>query len=273
MEQPTDSPGEPAPDRRVTARATLLGERIDISGPEKTETVSVNPLAYRAGEDGFVVLFRYGVAVFVNLSSSEREALIQSLRWRIIQPVEATEEESVTLAISSAGDDRIPPGGPIALDDFSPARVVLVADALAKSVALANEERQVRTVLDGIEPMAAKLSRRGRATGNRRRMVQLIGEALQVQQRMAGRIEVQEKPELLWDRPDLERLYERLADEYELSERATALTRKIDVIRETAKSLTDLIDASRAVRLELAIVALIMVEIGFTLYETFWRKK
>ena len=42
---------------------------------------------------------------------------------------------------------------------------------------------------------------------------------------------------MLWDRPDLERLYARLEDEYELKERAGALKRKLDVIVETAHAL------------------------------------
>ena len=36
---------------------------------------------------------------------------------------------------------------------------------------------------------------------------------------MVGRVAVAEKPELLWDRPDLEGLYIRLEDEFEIKER------------------------------------------------------
>ena len=66
---------------------------------------------------------------------------------------------------------------------------------------------------------------------------------------------------MLWDRPDLERLYARLEDEYELKERAGTLKRKLDVIVETAHALTDIIDADRATRLEATIVVLIIAEL------------
>ena len=49
---------------------------------------------------------------------------------------------------------------------------------------------------------------------------------------------------MLWDRPDLERLYIRLEDEYELKERGETLKRKLDTIVETARTLTDMIDAN-----------------------------
>ena len=84
---------------------------------------------------------------------------------------------------------------------------------------------------------------------------------------MSGRVAVEEKPDVLWDRPDLERLYARLEDEYELSERARTLARKLDVVQETARALTDLIDAQRSVRLEATIVLLIVFEILITFYE------
>ena len=103
-------------------------------------------------------------------------------------------------------------------------------------------------------------------------MLRLIGQTLLVQHRVSGRVAVEEKPDVLWDRPDLERLYARLEDEYELKERAGTLKRKLDTIVETARILTDMIDADRATRLEATIVVLIMAEILLTLGQIiFWR--
>jgi uncharacterized Rmd1/YagE family protein len=88
-----------------------------------------------------------------------------------------------------------------------------------------------------------------------------------VQQRVSGRVAVAEKPDVVWDRPDLERLYARLEDEYELKERAEALTRKLSVIAETAEMLTDIIDTRRSLRLEIVIVLLIAVELLIAGYQ------
>jgi uncharacterized Rmd1/YagE family protein len=92
-----------------------------------------------------------------------------------------------------------------------------------------------------------------------------------VQHRVSGRVAVSEKPDAVWDRPDLERLYARLQDEYELKERAEALSRKLAVISETAKVLTDIIDTKRSLRLELIIVFLIVFEIIITAYQILVR--
>jgi len=70
----------------------------------------------------------------------------------------------------------------------------------------------------------------------------------------------------LWERPNLERFYGRLEDEYELKERADVLTRKLTVISDTAQALADIIDTERSLRLEMIIVLLIAVEIVISVY-------
>jgi uncharacterized Rmd1/YagE family protein len=92
-----------------------------------------------------------------------------------------------------------------------------------------------------------------------------------VQHRVSGRVAVDEKPDVLWDRPDLERLYSRLEDEYELSERVEILEHKLEVISDTATTLADIIDAKRSLRLELIVIFLIAFEIIVTGYEIFTR--
>jgi uncharacterized Rmd1/YagE family protein len=86
-----------------------------------------------------------------------------------------------------------------------------------------------------------------------------------VQHRVSGRVAVAEDPDVLWDRPDLSRLYARLKDEYELKDRVDSLNRKLTVISDTARALTDMSDTERSLRLELLIVGLIAFEIVITI--------
>jgi uncharacterized Rmd1/YagE family protein len=143
----------------------------------------------------------------------------------------------------------------------------VIADTLSKSVVLARDEREVSAVLELVEPFARQLAEKGRTSGGRRANLKHIGNALLVQHRVSGRVAVADKPDVLWDRPDLERLYARLEDEYELKERAEALTRKLSVIAETAEVLTDIIDTRRSFRLEIIIVILIAVELVIAGYQ------
>lgn len=254
---------------RQTARALALGARIDASGLERTDTISSTPLAFKVGPAGFVVLYRFGVAVLVGLSPLEEDEVLRQVKARISGERDRVDDETVMLEVAGDGEDRIPPGGPILLKDLSPARLLVVADALSKTVSLGRDEREVNAVLDITEPFAAGLGATGTPPGSRRHMLRLIGKALLVQHRVSGHVGAEEKPDVLWDRPDLERLYARLEDEYELKERARALQRKLDVVVETARALTDIIEANRATGLELAIVVLIVGEIALTLLQMF----
>ncbi len=264
----TLAPPRPAA-MRVTARALALGERLDASGLERSDMLSSSPLAFRVGTSGFVALYRFGVAVLVGLSPIEEDDFLRQVKARVSGERDRIDDETVILEISGDGEDRIPPGGPILMKDLSPQRLLVVADALSKTVSLGRDEREVTAVLDVIEPFAAGLSRTGRPPSTRRNMLKLIGQALLVQHRVSGRVAVEEKPDVLWDRHDLERLYARLEDEYELMERTRTLKRKLDVIVETARALTDVIEADRATRLEATIVVLIVAEIALTLVQMF----
>jgi hypothetical protein len=225
-------------------------------------------LTYRFGKEGFVTLFRYGVAVMMCLSRPEEDEVLKALRTRLVRPLPSSEEETLLLEIAPDKDDQILPGGPMILKTMTADHLIVIADALSKSVVLTRDEREVAAVFDVMEPFARQLAESGRAAAGRRTILKLIGNALLVQHRVSGRVAVAEKPDVVWDRHDLERLYARLQDEYELTERAEALSRKLAVIADTAEVLTDIIDTRRSLRLEIIIVVLIAVELVIAGYQT-----
>ena len=255
---------------RIFARALLVGDRIDAAGLERAEMIATVPLAFRLGSTKFAAFYRFGVAVFAGLTSEEETAFLEKITSRISGKPDGKNEETAVLEIRADYEDRVPPGGPVEMPDLSAARFLIVADVLAKSVSLARDEGKLGGVFDIIEPFAVQLAETGRAPWNRRSMLKLIGQALLAQHRISGRVAVEEKPDILWDRPNLERLYARLEDEYELNERAKAVTQKLNVIVETGQALTDIFDVDRATRLEAAIVVLILAEIGLTLFQIFF---
>jgi required for meiotic nuclear division protein 1 len=253
-------------DQVVTAHAILLGDRINTSGVEG-ETLSTSPLAIRIDNEGIAVLFRYGVVVLISLLQQQEQELLEKLSARVSGRLDRYEEETAVIKLAEEDEDQVPAGGPILVRAMSPERLLVISDVLAKSVVLAHDERRVAEVFEVIEPFARELATRGKARLNRTGILRLIGNALLVQHRVSGRVAITEKPDALWDRPDLERLYARLEDEYELQERVDTLNRKLAVISETATTLADIIDTQRSLRLELIIVALIALEIIITFYQ------
>jgi uncharacterized Rmd1/YagE family protein len=260
-------PAANAGPKACTARALLLGDRIDVAGLERADLVSTAPLAFHTGQSGFVVLYKFGVAVLFGLSPLEEDEVLVRVGARVLGAAARRDDETLVLSVDRDSETKALPNGHLAVADLSGPRLLVIADALAKSVALARDERRVNAVFDTIEPFAATLASTGRPPWKRRAMLELIGQTLLVQHRVSGRVAVEDKPDVLWDRPDLERLYARLEDEYELEARGRTLKAKLDVIGETARALTEIIDADRSVRLEWTIIVLIIAEIALSVFQ------
>ena len=255
---------------QITVHALQIGDRINTAGFEG-EVLSGTPLAVRVGQIGLAVVFRYGAVVFLGLTADQEAEFLERLHARCAGRITPHEEEWAKVQIAREGGEPIPVGGPVLVRDMSLERLLVVADALAKSVVLAHDEKEVTNVFDTIEPFARELATSGQTSKSRTDLLKLLGNSLLVQQHVAGRVAVDEKPDVLWDRPDLERLYAQLEDEYELSERVEILNRKLEVISDTATTLADILEAKRSLRLELIVIFLIAFEIIVTAYEILSR--
>jgi uncharacterized Rmd1/YagE family protein len=260
-------------DTPLTVRALQLGERLDLNGLDREDTFSTNPLAFRTPDDGTVVLMKSGTAVFIGLTPVAEEGLIDSLGPRIIEPLPVAERESemARIVVKPGEEDLSGPYGTLQLKGLDQHRLLLVAQALGMSVAMAEDERRIAGAFDRIGPLTQCLKRGRLPSGPQSQLVGQIGDALAIQQRLAGRVDLEEKPDVLWDHPELERLWTRLVDEYDLTVRSRAIARKLDVIRETSDTLTDLIATRTSHRLEWYIIALILLEVVLGLYDRFWK--
>ena len=254
----------------VRVRALLVGERIDLRALASLERLGLRPLVVRAGQQGCAVLFRYGAVVFFDVDAADEATFLAELKPLVIESFPEPETEAVIIRTDPTAEER-EDKGVISLKDFSLERVQLIASILAKSVVLAHYEEQVAKMFDRVEPLAVELQEKGRRGYSSRTLLRDIGNALSVQHKMVGRVEVEEKPDLVWDRPDLDRLYVRLGDEYELRERHRALGRKFELISRTVETLLQLLQHRSTLRVEWYIVILIVVEILITVYERFLR--
>ena len=255
--------------QQLTVRALFLGQRLELRHFKHAQTLSILPLTITAGASGCAILYRYGAVVMVGLTSVEEMSLLGELEPLVIDHFSETEDESINLLISETDKEGVDVST-IYLEDFDLDRIQLVANILAKSVVLAHYEKTIAASFDRIEPLATSMKEKGRGQlRGARHLVKYIGDILFIQGKMVGRVEVTEKPELLWEHPELERLYLRLEDEYELHERHVALERKLELISRTAITLLDLLQTNRSLRVEWYITILIVVEIFLTLHDKF----
>jgi required for meiotic nuclear division protein 1 len=255
----------------ITIRSRFVGERLNLKALETSDSLSSSPLVIRAGNDGCAVLFRYGVAVLFNLTSIEEERFLKRLQPFISEPAQTEVLEQIEVAFESDTKERIE-RNVLWLRDRSIERLQVVADIFAKSVILEYYENQISSLFERIRPFADAIQNQGARRPKDQELLRQIGGTLLIQHKMVGIVEVGEKPDPLWERPDLERLYLRLEDEYELRERLLALERKLSLVSRTAETALELMQHDSSHRVEWYIVALIVVEILLSVYEL-WIKK
>lgn len=253
--------------KEITVHALQLGEGINLKGLEREDAFSTSPLAFPTSGEGIAVLFKSGAAVFIAMNPVDEEQLIANLDGRIINPNEDRETESVRLVVRQADDGQLTPSGEIQIKGDDNNRLLLVAEALAMSVAFAYDERRIAAAFVRVDAVAQTLQQRRLPPSPQNELLEQIGEALLIQQRLAARVDLDDKPDVLWDHPELERLWARLVDEYDLVQRGRAISRKLDVIRGTADTLTDLFATRTSHRLEWYIIALIAFEVVLSLYD------
>lgn len=252
--------------RDLKARALLLGDRLDLKSYKIADCLATTPLTLEVdGDGGIAVLFRYGVVVLFGVARDVEARFIDRIRTQLTNPY--LEPEIEEMEIHNATKNLGVQSGAVSLDRISLEKLQIIADALSKNLVLALYEKKVAGEFDKIEPFAHELAMHGRVSAGSKNLLSKIGHMLLIQHRMVGRAEIGDKPETLWNFPDLAGLYASLEDEFELTERQAALDRKLGLISETAQTLADVWDNKQLHKLEWYVIGLILFEIMLSLYD------
>jgi uncharacterized Rmd1/YagE family protein len=250
--------------KRFEVRALHVGERIDIRGVEPRLSPAL-PVMIEVAPAGYAVLLRAGAVVLFGVDPIQQERFITDLAPRISERHAKIESERATIRLGEA--DGVEPDALI-IKELTLDRLQIIAEILGKSVILARYELQIAEAFNAIEPLAHQMrTTPGKLPWKKQDLVHHIGEAMLVEHQLVGRAEVLEKPDLLWDKPELDRLYARLEDEYELRERHLALDTKVGVVSRGAQVMLDLSQANRSLNVEYYIVALIVAEVALAILQ------
>ncbi len=243
--------------RRFKQFANLPGCTADPAAPSRRAVA-------RLGDDAVAVVVPFGVAVFFNTPREDRRTFLKTLK-DFIEPADAavgSEEAAVRLVTEVGASDRVT-AGEILLGAGTDARLLVVADVLSKSVVLQEYEERIQSNLDRIGVLARELGEKGTPIRKRRRLMQHSGEMLALEADLLGGVQIDEKPDVLWERPGLKRLYDNLLEEYGLTERLSVMEHKRQVIGRTNQTLIDLINTRDSHRVEWYIFWLIAFEVIF----------
>ncbi len=258
-------PQAPPPRTRTNsnARSLCIGTEIDLRSLRKPRGGNIPPLTLPAGKSGQALLFRYGAVVLFDVSPEEQGPFLDQILHAVRSPEPQPMAEDIELRLPSSDPADHP--GTLTVPDFSPQVQQVVAEVLARSVVLERFERGIDHAFESLQPIANRLGAGRLTRRHHAQLLQRLAGTLLDRQEMAGRIAVADKPDILWDHPELERLYARTMDEFEITGRSQNAEAKLSLIDRSLRTAIDLIQARRALRVEWYIVILILVEICLSL--------
>jgi len=255
----------------------LLNKRLKLAWEE--------PLILRHGEKS-VFIYSFGSIIIINPYKGMFQEIYEKIKDYIIHPFKVYTEKYEIVVLESDeelkkvykefGFDRENFVGKnmVVTDDIcflysmnlSTDIIKIIGFTLAQSLALERIEKEVEDALERTRAILETFAEKSFFM----RLKPTIRELVQVMQarfEALSDIMILEKPELTWEDPLLDQLYEELRKIYEIDDRFRAIDTMLENILETGQIVSDLASTSREMILEILILLLIAFELILTIIE------
>jgi uncharacterized Rmd1/YagE family protein len=254
-----------------------LGDGIDLKKmQEKLKKYPYitreHPIVLKLATGQYAVLTKFGTVTFWNVPKGTRNELIKEIS-PFVENFDQNYPYLDTLKVFTGKEIEDVRFGKVYLMKIDKEKVQIISFVLSQSVALERFEKEIEERVSELEKVINILkSGVWRGLGEKRLLGQ-IGDILSVKQKTISHLSLFDKPETTWERPEIERLYNKLYFEFELPDRFDILNEKIKFLSDHNKILLDFISTQRSNFLEAIIIALILIEILIFIFEVFFLKK
>lgn len=250
--------------------AVLIGVDINLKSLTSRNLPRKESILVQLNEKSIAIIYPYGAIVFFNATTSATVELITRCQQFTTQLFTTPETEQFTVIIQPHQPEGIIQNK-VTIKTVSKEHLEIIGNALAKSVILEYHENRIGSLFDKIDPIAKSLKLRGKLGYGTNDLLKHIGASLVMAQEMVGKIEVSEKPIVLWEHFELEPLHAQLVEDLEILERQSSLERKIELISRTAQISLEVLQQHQGHRLEWYIIILISIEILLQSYDLFFK--
>ena len=222
-------------------------------------------LSYPGAAGGMVFLYSFGAVVFYDLGQAGREGELLRLRKAALTKSDARviSEEFNVREEPDVRPDLV--DGVLVVDELTAPRASMVALTVAQSAAMEYYEGIVDQMFADTDRFAERLERVGNMSIYTTRLHRFIGAAISTRSEVLSVLHLLDKPDLVWDDPGAERIYEELRSEFDLVDRYQSLELKLRSVQDALSLVTDVACDRRLVLLEASIIVLIVLEIVLSL--------
>jgi len=206
-------------------------------------------------------IFPFGSVVFVNFPKAEVTQVVHYLK-RVDKnvstvPFEFSDEYRIVVDASAPtafNNDYM------VVETAHEYQREIAAVILAKSVALDRIEASINKLLDDVEEIVGYLDK-GKLAVSDRRLGRISAQILGFKLDTISYVMLLDKPAITWSNNDAAALYDALSGMFELSVRYENSRHKIDILMDITEVFSGLVHAQRGVKMEWAIIILILIEI------------
>lgn len=250
---------------KFSAETMYFGEFIDLKKVQENmkQYAYLNrdhPLVVRLLKDQYAVLTKFGAITFWNVPDKLRQEFLKELR-PFVKSKRGNYHYDEDSKVLVGGETTKITFDKIFLPKLGVEEIKIVSYVLSQSVALERYEDEIETSLSEIGGIVDNLKSSGQALLSEKQLLQQIGRTLSVKQTAVAHLSLFDKPEEVWESPDLENLYNRMNAEYELQDRFDILDEKIKYLSDISQMLMSFMAEKQNAFLEKVIIVLIAIDI------------
>lgn len=251
---------------KYQANTIYIGESIDLKKvQEGVKQYSYlnreDPLVIKLLKEQYAVLTKFGTITFWNVSYRLRLQFLKEIQPYVKSKKEHYPYDEDTKVLIGGSVEKVT-FEKVHSADLNVEKIKIISYVLSQSVALERYEDDIESSLSEIGVVVDNLKAQGKALFSEKELLKQIGRVFSVKQTTVVHLALFDKPESIWESPDLETLYNRMSSEYDLKIRFDVLDKKIDYLSDISKMMMEFLAEKRNAFLETIIIVLIVFEIG-----------
>ena len=251
---------------KYQAETIYIGESIDLKRvQEGVKQYSYlnreDPLVVKLLKDQYAVLTKFGTVTFWNVPVRLRQQFLGEVRSYVKSKREHYLYDEDTKVLVGGNVEKVT-FEKVYSAHLNVEKIKIISYVLSQSVALERYEDDIEKNLSEFEMVVDNLKTKGKALFSEKKLLKQIGRVFSVKQTTVVHLALFDKPESIWESPDLETLYNRMSSEYDLKVRFDVLDKKIDYLSDISKMMMGFLAEKRNAFLETIIIVLIIFEIG-----------
>lgn len=216
--------------------------------------------------DKYIFTTSFGVITFCNFEHAEIRSFLGRLNIKEAAHYEtALINQDYPMMIDTEYKKPFIDSYTIKYDKFNKSIASIISLVLSQSVGLEIRERSLESKMQKSKLLYDRIGTF--KISERKSLMSFVGEIAKERFEVLSQLYLLDKPDIVWDDPELESLYNQLALQLELKSRFDVLEYKMSYLKESVEFITDTVNQKSSEFLEWIIIWLIAIEILFSTYE------